>query len=337
MRMIRNPFVIGKYAGPEYFCDRVEETAQLSELLLNGNNVVLTSPRRIGKTDLIKHLFVQHEIKDEFITIKVDIYSTQNLGDFINQFGRQIKQPSVTLDEIFRYIASAPKPCLIAIDEFQQIINYPNGSQVEALLRTYIQDCNNAQFVFSGSQRHMMAEMFTSPARPFYQSARLMGLPLLKPEVYEQFCIQQFQNYGKVLSPGVASEVYQRFEGITSYMHQVMNQLFTLTPSGGTCEANLIDRAIEDIISTSSDAYTALLYQIPQRQRDLLYAVALDEKARNITSGDFIKRHSLPSSSSVSTSAGILLEKDLLSRTEDTYEIYDRFFAQWLRQKLSNF
>ncbi|MCD8387185.1 MAG: ATP-binding protein [Bacteroidales bacterium] len=374
--MIKNPFVIGKYAGPEYFCDRVDETDTLRQLITNGNNVVLTSPRRIGKTDLIRHFFAQPDITKEYIPVKVDIYSTQSLYEFTSQFGKAITnairnrgkawgdkfveflsslraeltfdqngmpvwgmgigsktEPNITLEEIFRYIEESKKPFLIAIDEFQQITNYSNGQQVEALLRTYIQDCNNAQFIFSGSQRHLMAEMFTSAARPFFQSARLMGLPLLKPDVYEDFCIQMFRQSDKTLNPGVAPEVYSRFDGITSYMHQVMNQLYSMTPAGGVCDASSIDQAIDTIISISADAYSSILAQLPQRQRDLLIAIASEGKAQNITSGAFIKRHNLPSPSSVSTSANILLSKDLIAREEDTYLVYDRFFAQWLRNK----
>ena len=72
-----------------------------------------------------------------------------------------IRQPHTTLDEIFEYINAADKPCIVAIDEFQTIANYPDN-RVEALLRTHIQRCRNAQFIFSGSQRSMMAEIFLS-------------------------------------------------------------------------------------------------------------------------------------------------------------------------------
>ena len=62
-----NPFVTKGYAGPEYFCDRVKETSQLVELITNGNNMALISPRRVGKTDLIRHCFQQPEISDLYL------------------------------------------------------------------------------------------------------------------------------------------------------------------------------------------------------------------------------------------------------------------------------
>ena len=74
-----------------------------------------------------------------------------------------ITNPSATLDEIFSYLNNAGKPCLIAIDEFQQITKYADDPNIEAALRTHIQRCSNAHFVFSGSHRHLMGAMFTSP------------------------------------------------------------------------------------------------------------------------------------------------------------------------------
>ena len=85
-----NPFVTKGYAGPEYFCDRVKETSQLVELITNGNNMALISPRRVGKTDLIRHCFQQREIKDKYYTFHIDIYATSSLRDFVNVLGRAI-------------------------------------------------------------------------------------------------------------------------------------------------------------------------------------------------------------------------------------------------------
>ena len=67
-----------------------------------------------------------------------------------------IKTLSITLDEIFYYLEKADKPCLVAIDEFQAIAKYPEKN-IEAVLRTHIQHCANARFIYAGSQRHMMA------------------------------------------------------------------------------------------------------------------------------------------------------------------------------------
>ena len=75
-----------------------------------------------------------------------------------------IKSPDFTLEEIFNYLQAADRKCIVAIDEFQSISAYPERN-VEELMRTYVQQCRNAVFIFSGSQKSMMSEMFSPPAR----------------------------------------------------------------------------------------------------------------------------------------------------------------------------
>ena len=87
---MKNPFVTNGYAGPEYFCDRVEETQHITEMLTNENNMALISPRRIGKTELIRHCFAQPAIQKDYYTFIIDIYSTNSVSDLVNMFGKAI-------------------------------------------------------------------------------------------------------------------------------------------------------------------------------------------------------------------------------------------------------
>ena len=79
-----------------------------------------------------------------------------------------------TLESIFKHLENLKKDVYIAIDEFQQIVNYPEKG-IEALLRSHIQ-FSHAGFIFSGSRQHLMTEMFNSPKRPFYQSTEFINL-----------------------------------------------------------------------------------------------------------------------------------------------------------------
>ena len=372
---MNNPFVTNGYAGAEYFCDRVRETAALRELLLNENNVALISPRRLGKTDLIWHVFDDKEIRRKYHCFVVDIYATKNLGDLVNMLGKavldelrpkgrkvwekfvnvvsslrseisfdingmptwsvglgSINNPAVSLDEIFRFLELADKPCLVAIDEFQQIIRY-NDPTVEATIRTYVQRCTNAHFIFSGSQRHMMNGMFTSPSRPFYQAVSIMNLQPLDLDVYTDFCVNKFEVAGKHLEREVVAVLYERFEAITSYMHRVLNVLYSRTEKGSTCVPRMVDDAIDFLIRMSSDTYESLLYQMPEKQRMLFLAIAREGKATAVTGGRFINRHKLSSASSVTSALKGLLEKDFITVDRNVYGVYDQFFALWLNFK----
>ena len=372
---MKNPFVTNGYAGAEYFCDRVQETEILRELLLNENNIALISPRRIGKTDLIWHVFDNPEIQKNYHCFVVDIYATKNLSDFVNMLGKSlvdelrpkgrkawekfvtmvaslrseitfdingmpvwgvgigsINNPTVTLDEIFTYLEKADKPCLVAIDEFQQITRYGDET-IEATIRTYVQRCTNAHFIFSGSQRHMMNGMFTSPSRPFYQSVTIMNLQPLDLNVYTDFCVGKFEEAGKHLDAAVVALLYERFEAVTSYMHRVMNVLFSRTDKGASCDVSMVDEAVEFIIRLSSDTYESLFYQMPEKQRSLFLSIAREGKAKEVTSGAFIKRNKLNSASSVSSALKGLLDKDFITEDKNVYSVYDQFFALWLKFK----
>ena len=95
-------------------------------------------------------------------------------------------QAEMSLKNIFGYLNRIDKEVFIAIDEFQQITNYPETG-TEAMLRSHIQFLQNIHFIFSGSKQHLMSEMFVSPQRPFYQSTDIMNLLPLKENAYYEF------------------------------------------------------------------------------------------------------------------------------------------------------
>lgn len=88
---MNNPFIVtGRYIAPEYFCDREKETAELLSNVGNWRNTVLISLRRMGKSGLIYHLYNQEIIRRDYETFFIDIYDTDNLEEFVLQFGREI-------------------------------------------------------------------------------------------------------------------------------------------------------------------------------------------------------------------------------------------------------
>ena len=243
-----------------------------------------------------------------------------------------IKAPAVTLDEVFQYIEHADKPCLIAIDEFQVIAKYPEKN-VEALLRTQIQHCNNATFIFSGSQRHMMGEIFTSPSRPFYQSTAIMDLKPIQEEVYCEFAQHHFSNNGKHIETDAVHNVFQRFEGITWYIQFVLNSLYSLTQDRETCTIDKVEIAIDNILAQLSFTYSSLLFQLPAKQKEVLMAICKEGKAKEITSSRFLNTYKLTASSVQGAIKG-LLDKDFVTYELGIYSVYDKFFEEWLKRQM---
>lgn len=346
----KNPFLISGYYSPEYFCDREQETKKIMNALYNGRNITLIAPRRIGKTGLIHHTF--YCLKDqspEIITLYLDLFPTQTLGQFVSLFASKVlgkldSAPKVSVDispseevaslkEIFEYLASSDKRCYIAIDEFQQITEYPEKG-VEALLRSYIQFLPNVNFIFAGSKQHVMQEMFTSAKKPFYQSTQLLTLDTINRETYADFAIRHFENQNLKLSRKVFNVVYDRFDGQTWYIQNILNRIY-----GNACfynndiTADVVDIALNEILSEMNYFYATLINTYTIGQVSLLKAIAKEGCVSEIMSGDFINKYNLRASSSVQGALKKLLDHELVYRSANGYVVYDRFMCEWLRRQ----
>lgn len=243
-----------------------------------------------------------------------------------------IQSPQTTLDEIFQYLEAADKPCIIAIDEFQQIGNYAEKN-TEALLRTKIQQSTNTSFIFSGSKRHTMSNMFNSASKPFYQSAITMSLAPIPVEIYTGFATQMFEMYNKKASQRLIEIVYNQFEGFTWFVQMMMNELFALTSTNELCDIEKLEIARKNIIQSQENAYKEILSKLSHKQKMLLQAIAKEGIAEGITSAKFIKKYNLSSASSIQAAIKPLLENDLLTQNENRYRVYDYFFADWLKSR----
>ena len=306
-----------------FFVD-IYATASLREFVFLLSKVILEGLKPRGKRALQRFW---NTVKSIQTGISFDVSGNPS---FHLQLG-DIKSEEITLDEIFRYLNEADKPCIVAIDEFQQIAGYPEKN-VEALLRTYIQRCTNARFIFAGSQRHVMGNMFLSASRPFYQSVAMMYLESIALPEYTAFAIRHFEQGGKTIVPEVVELIYRQFEGITWYLQKILNVLYSSTPQGKNCTRDMISPTLNSVIDSFKYTYLEMLYRMPGKQKELLIALAKEGKARAVTSGEFVRKYRLASPSSVQSALRGLLEKDFITQEQGVYQVYDRFFGIWLRE-----
>lgn len=376
--MKNNPFILTPMIPEEYFCDREEETRRLVTTVTNQSNIVLISPRRVGKTGLINHCFEQPEIKDEFITISIDILHTTSFGELIFELGNavfknvakrsdrmlakftaalrslrasfgydplngtptfdiklgQVSAPDYTLDEILGYLEEADKPCIVAIDEFQQITNYPEKN-IEALLRGRIQRLRNTFFIFAGSERRIMNDMFFSSKRPFYQSASLMQLDPIKIENYIAFVKHHFEANNKLINDETITNIYHQWQGITMYMHRILHDAFIIVQEGEECRMQVIEDVTNTYISQNEKRLQEMLAFISPQQKELLYAIAREGVATKLTSAAFVKRNQLKSASAVQSAVKRLLEYDIITQKGHEFSISDPLLSIWLRNRLA--
>ena len=232
-----------------------------------------------------------------------------------------------TLKEIFEYLASSEKRCYIAMDEFQQITEYPEKG-VEALLRSYIQFLPNVNFIFAGSKQHVMQEMFTSSKKPFYQSTQLLNIDTIDQEKYSRFAMDHFARHDTDLPKEVFECIYEKFDGHTWYVQNLLNRLYGFHRD---VDMDLVDYANRQIVSELSYSYANLLKAYSAGPVRLLKAIAKEGCVKEILSGEFISRHRLRAASSVNASLKKLIENELVYPGADGYIIYDRFMGEWLR------
>ena len=228
---------------------------------------------------------------------------------------------------------SVEKRCLVVIDEFQQITRYPEKN-VEEILRTQIQKLSNANFVFSGSRRRLMEEMFFSAKRPFYQSAKALRLEAIDADVYFEFANSHFQKAEKCLGKEAFTLLYDTFWGVTFYIQRILKDAYSETLTGETCNSKRMAGLIESYIEENDSHLREQLAFITEAQKELLYAIHKERQIQSITSASFNKKHRLRSPSSTQSAALKLLEYDLITRREKVYSLSDPLLSLWLDRKL---
>lgn len=369
---MKNPFILSGYAGPEYFCDRKDESQRILEAATNGRNIVLASIRRLGKTGLIKFFHDKLKKDTDIIPVYLDLMPTLDLSSFISLFAKsffeqtssfsnrtinKIKhwfsnvtptisidqltgQPVLefkfssygkaekTLEEIFNYIKNDSRKFNIAIDEFQQIAFYPEKN-IEALLRHHIQELNNATFIFSGSKRHILLEMFSSANRPFFQSCEFMDLKFIDRNTYADFIFDKFSSNGRNISMDNIDYILELTKSHTYFVQFLCNVIFSSEKK--TIHKKDIDLMLNQILINNEAIYHSYRNFLTNNQWYVLKAIALNDGVKEPGSAQFLKKYNLPAPSSVLLAIKSLIDKELLYQENNLIYLTDLYFALWLK------
>lgn len=243
----------------------------------------------------------------------------------------EIHQPEVTLEEILSYLETSDKVCIVAIDEFQKIASFEED-HVEALLRTKIQHLKNTQFIFAGSERHLLEDIFSDPSRPFYNSVVFMQLLPIDEEEYVRFGQKMFALYEKTVSKNLISRLYHCFKGITWYLQLSMNEAFTIAERGGHVGEEAYDQILNHIVDSKRFTFEDRYASLTEKQKTVLQAIAMEfPKEPTLTSQYFITKYHLKTASSVQTAVKGLIEKGILTDYHGAKRPTDILFMLWLK------
>lgn len=372
MKTPLTPFPTTGYYGDKYFCDREEETKRILKNLKGGQSTILTAPRRIGKTALIQHVLSKlpsgtrgiyldilptenisgflNELASSIIrNVTARKKAGQKLWDFIKSLRTTISFDSLTgspqvsftlkeseipyqIETIFAFLENQQIKYVIAIDEFQQILKYPEKN-TDAWLRTLIQRLKNVIFIFAGSQQHLLNEMFTIPSRPFFNSASLLKIGKIDREKYGKFIKSHFIENNKSVEDETIGSFIDWANGHTYYVQLICNRVY-LTGSNKIDEVIWKEEAAR-LLEEQEPVYFNYRNMLTQPQWKVLKAAALEGELYEPTGMDFVMKYSLGNPSTVLRSLESLIQMELIYFDFDTngkkyYSINDLLFCRWI-------
>lgn len=238
------------------------------------------------------------------------------------------KQNTKTLEDIFAHLEKQKTHIIVAFDEFQKITSYPEKN-MEAILRGHIQHLTNVNFIYSGSQKHILSSMFADVKRPFYQSTQFLALESIALNEYEAFIMNHFKAAGIPITKDEIEFILEWTYCHTFYVQYFCNRLFEIKMTIPTAS---IYHAIDKIFSENEPVFTSYLSLLTKQQVQLLTAVAKEGWVNKPTSKEFLSRHGL-TSSTVQRALPALLQKEFITLENEGYRPYDVFLGRWLAEK----
>ena len=366
--MIMNPFLTKTYTGPEYFIDRNRETDKIIEAIENERNLTLFSHRRLGKTMLLGHVFSKLD-KKIYQPIFIDLFATRNMTHLIQKttevlydqkilhqgvinkilggLGASLSFDPVTgspqvnlsiterdlvmksLPELFKHLEKSRKKVVIAFDEFQEVAGYEEEN-AEASIRTIMQEFPAITFVFSGSKKSLMQEIFADANRPFFQSTQMMELHEINQDLYAGAVYSILQKHHKDFDPGVVQKILQESYCHTGFTQMVFSRIYS--ESEGMIDFELYHQVWSGILEDHKFMAREQEYLLPKLQWKTLIAVAKEEFVRTPQSREFIQKYHLSTPSSVARAIKALLDKGIIIDCGDRgLRVYNVFIQKNLQ------
>ena len=374
--MSRNPFTLKEIPVKGAFCNREKEQSDFFGFAAARSNTLLYSPRRYGKTSLIKK--VQDRLQsDGTLTVYCDLFGVSSIEEIAgkitksiysitqkkeNLFNKSIRfltsfrpvlspsadggisisvQPAFksggldlldeTLESLGKFIEDVSMPVHIVLDEFQEITEVDNSIGVEGTLRQHIQKIQCA-FVFVGSRRRILLDMFNSRKRPFFQSAVNYELKTLPAKELSTFIVSRFKGAGKGIEAQTASDICTLLRQHPYYVQKFCFFLFD------RIEKKVAQKDIPEtyqlVMESEKAFFESTLRQLTAKQIAVLTAIA-KEPGKKLYSTGYMARHRLKSTGGIQRSIDVLTKEDLIEQSEPTglWEVVDPLFTEWLIRK----
>ena len=239
----------------------------------------------------------------------------------------------IILEELMNILSkySQERKLAIAFDEFQEVANYTEDG-FEKRLRSFIQQHSNICYIFSGSQQHLITDMFNSNNRAFYKLADSFPLAKIETKHYIPWIQNLFSRKNVHLPAELIEEIVARFENHPMY---IQNFLFHLWEEPGKKEFSpeIINKVENAIIERRSLEHAVLWETLSINQKKTLKLILLNDGS-NLYNADSLKSVNLKNGSLVTKALSSLVKKEIIVK-DGRYVIQDIVFKKWLQKTLS--
>lgn len=246
----------------------------------------------------------------------------------------QVGTQQKTIASLFSFLDNQNLQIVFAIDEFQQILSYPEQN-MEAILRTQTQQLKNTSFVFCGSNQTQIHQIFNSAKRPFFASSSYMSLGLINREAYQKFILNHFKKLGKTISVDAVDFILNWTKRHTFYTQYLCNQIFVKTDNN----INIVDvqKIANELLGIQEGKFYQFRSLLTKVQWKVLGAIAKEDPVTQPNKKEFISTYNLGSASIVNRALTALVNKEMILHNagveQPYYEVYDKFLMRWLQNK----
>jgi uncharacterized protein len=224
----------------------------------------------------------------------------------------------------------------IFLDEFQAIVE-DGGAEAEGQIRAAVQQHRHVGYVFAGSATWLLADMTSSPGRPFYKLGEVRTVGPVPRNDFAAFLERGFLKGGIATGPGAIDAILDGAAEVPYNVQLLAHACWeTCREDGARHPAALTPErvhAIAQVAALRNDPlYTQLWTNLPLTQRKALLAL-VRERGHGLSSTDVALRYDIPVASlqkalSALELKGIIGEEHARGATRLRLE--DPLFGTWL-------
>lgn len=236
------------------------------------------------------------------------------------------------LSAVHKNLTRAKKKGVIVFDEFQQIGQFQTD-RLERELRSVIQRHRNISYIFMGSKKHLIYKMFSSPARPFYKSAKHFPITKIDRDEFLKFISKRFASTGKRFDMDIANEILDISDAHPYYTQFICSAAWEKVDKNGRVD---IGNVLQTVLERESSAFQNMWDMLTTVQKQALIAISNKTEEDKIFSAAFLSRFGISSASVFQKTLKTLLEKDIIDKENGGWVVPDVLFNLWMKRSLSS-